>query len=58
MATVVDFMPRFKWRRTGSNEKDRKEIDDKLGFLTEVGFESTNHGLQVFGGHGYIIMDG
>jgi len=45
-----------------SNEKDRKEIDDKLGFLTpilkgfltEVGFESANHGLQVFGGHGYI----
>ncbi len=23
-------------------------------FLTEVGFESANHGLQVFGGHGYI----
>jgi len=45
-----------------SNEKDRKEIDDKLGFLTpilkgfltEVGFESANQGLQVFGGHGYI----
>jgi hypothetical protein len=23
-------------------------------FLTEMGFESANHGLQVFGGHGYI----
>jgi len=23
-------------------------------FLTDVGFEVTNHGLQVFGGHGYI----
>ncbi|GAB2190595.1 phenylacyl-CoA dehydrogenase [Sessilibacter sp. MAH1] len=23
-------------------------------FLTEVGFESANHGLQIFGGHGYI----
>ncbi|MFP8966546.1 acyl-CoA dehydrogenase C-terminal domain-containing protein [Pokkaliibacter sp. CJK22405] len=23
-------------------------------FLTEVGFESANHGLQVYGGHGYI----
>jgi len=23
-------------------------------FLTETGFESANHGLQVFGGHGYI----
>ena len=42
--------------------QDRKSIDDKLGFftpilkgfLTEVGFESANNGLQVFGGHGYI----
>ncbi len=23
-------------------------------FLTEMGFEASNHGLQVFGGHGYI----
>ncbi len=23
-------------------------------FLTEVGFESANHGLQIYGGHGYI----
>ncbi|KEA63974.1 Acyl-CoA dehydrogenase [Marinobacterium lacunae] len=23
-------------------------------FLTELGFESANHGLQVYGGHGYI----
>jgi alkylation response protein AidB-like acyl-CoA dehydrogenase len=23
-------------------------------FLTEMGFEAANHGLQVFGGHGYI----
>jgi len=44
------------------NEQDREHIDDKLGFftpilkgfLTEVGFESANHGLQVFGGHGYV----
>jgi len=44
------------------DEQARKHIDDKLGFftpilkgfLTEVGFESANHGLQVFGGHGYI----
>ena len=43
-------------------EQERKNIDDRLGFftpilkgfLTEVGFESANHGLQVFGGHGYI----
>jgi len=44
------------------DEQTRKHIDDKLGFftpilkgfLTEVGFESANNGLQVFGGHGYI----
>ena len=40
---------------------ERKKIDDKLGFLTpilkgfltEIGFESANLGLQVLGGHGY-----
>ena len=45
-----------------TDEQERKVIDDKLGFftpilkgfLTEVGFESANNGLQVFGGHGYI----
>jgi len=48
------------------NEAERKLVDDKLGFftpilkgfLTEVGFESANHGLQVFGGHGYIKESG
>ena len=38
------------------------EYDDKLGFytpilkgfLTELGLEAANHGIQVFGGHGYI----
>jgi alkylation response protein AidB-like acyl-CoA dehydrogenase len=43
-------------------DADRKSADDRLGFitpilkafLTEVGTESANHGLQVFGGHGYI----
>jgi len=24
------------------------------GFLTELGFEAANHGMQVYGGHGYI----
>ena len=40
--------------------------DDKLGFftpilkgfLTEMGLESANHGMQVFGGHGYIKEHG
>ena len=48
--------------RQCTNEQDRAAIDDKLGFftpilkgfLTEIGFESANHGLQVFGGHGYV----
>ncbi len=44
------------------DEAAYKAFDDKLGFLTpilkgfltELGFESANHGVQVFGGHGYI----
>jgi len=42
--------------------EEKQEAEDLLSlltpiakaFLTEVGFESANHGLQVFGGHGYI----
>ncbi|MBY4677766.1 acyl-CoA dehydrogenase C-terminal domain-containing protein [Marinobacterium arenosum] len=41
---------------------ERAEADGLLAFLTpiakafltELGFESANHGLQVYGGHGYI----
>ncbi|MEI6896926.1 MAG: acyl-CoA dehydrogenase C-terminal domain-containing protein [Psychromonas sp.] len=44
------------------SEEERKAADDRLGFitpilkafLTELGTESANHGLQIFGGHGYI----
>lgn len=44
------------------NEQDKDSMNDKLGFftpilkgfLTEISCESTNHGMQVFGGHGYI----
>jgi len=40
----------------------RKEADNKLAlltpiakaFLSELGFECTSHGVQVFGGHGFI----
>jgi alkylation response protein AidB-like acyl-CoA dehydrogenase len=47
---------------TAKSEEDRKAADDRLGFitpilkafLTELGSESANHGLQIFGGHGYI----
>ena len=44
------------------SESDRAHADAKLAlltpiakaFLTETGFESANHGIQVLGGHGYI----
>lgn len=44
------------------DEKEKAHFDDQLGFLTpilkafltELGLESANQGLQVFGGHGYI----
>ncbi len=44
----------------------RSEANSKLAFLTpiakafltETGFESANHGVQVFGGHGYIKESG
>jgi len=53
----------------GYLEEDEKKIeqyDDKLGFLTpilkgfltEMGCEATNLGMQVFGGHGYIKEHG
>ena len=43
-----------------------REWDDKLGFftpilkgfLTELGLEASNLGMQVFGGHGYISEHG
>jgi len=42
--------------------KGYEDWDDKLGFLTpimkagltELGYEAANHGVQVFGGHGFI----
>lgn len=45
----------------GSDEA-KKTADEMLGFLTpilkafctEVGYEAANHGMQVFGGHGFI----
>jgi alkylation response protein AidB-like acyl-CoA dehydrogenase len=48
---------------THSKDKQMAEEADSLlafitpiakAFLTEMGFEAANHGLQVFGGHGYI----
>lgn len=48
--------------KKGETEEARKEADELLGFLTpiakafltEVGYEATNLGVQVFGGHGFI----
>ncbi|MGB0211364.1 acyl-CoA dehydrogenase C-terminal domain-containing protein [Algiphilus sp.] len=53
----------------GITEKDDakyEKYDDKLGFftpilkgfLTEMGLEAANHGMQVLGGHGYIREHG
>ncbi|MFE8070406.1 acyl-CoA dehydrogenase C-terminal domain-containing protein [Marinobacteraceae bacterium S3BR75-40.1] len=53
----------------GHLEEDQKKVekyDDRLGFLTpilkgfltELGYEATNLGMQVFGGHGYISEHG
>lgn len=47
---------------SGKTEEERKAADEILGFLTpiakafltEIGFESANLGMQVFGGHGFI----
>ncbi|MEL0029118.1 MAG: acyl-CoA dehydrogenase C-terminal domain-containing protein, partial [Perlucidibaca sp.] len=44
------------------SEEARKAADELLSFLTpiakafltEVGYESANHGVQVYGGHGFI----
>ncbi len=44
------------------DEAERSKAEDQLAFLTpickafmtETGLEVTNHGMQVFGGHGYI----
>ncbi len=48
--------------KQGASDEVRQESDALLSFLTpiakafltETGFEAANHGLQVFGGHGYI----
>ncbi|WXL26365.1 phenylacyl-CoA dehydrogenase [Ectopseudomonas mendocina] len=48
--------------RYSENEEEKKAADAMLAFLTpiakafitEVGFEAANHGLQIYGGHGFI----
>lgn len=49
------------WAERGEGDA-QKEADELLGFFTpiikafctEAGFEAANHGVQVFGGHGFI----
>ncbi|HIG67965.1 MAG TPA: acyl-CoA dehydrogenase [Porticoccaceae bacterium] len=48
--------------RAGKTEDAKKAAENRLGFctpilkgfITELGVEAANHGVQVFGGHGYI----
>ena len=48
--------------RAGKSPEAREAADARLGFctpilkgfITELGVEAANHGVQVFGGHGYI----
>jgi hypothetical protein len=50
----------------GATEEERKFADNILSvltpiakaFLTETGYESANHGVQIFGGHGFISEHG
>jgi len=62
-AQIADLM--FDAALKGDSDK-QKEHDDRLGFytpilkgfLTEMGLESANLGMQVYGGHGYIHEHG
>ncbi len=59
---MLYFGARYADLMVSGDEAAYKVFDDKLGFLTpilkgfltELGLESANHGMQVFGGHGYI----
>jgi hypothetical protein len=50
----------------GNSEEEKSEAENYLGFmtpilkafLTEMGNECASHGMQVFGGHGYIAEHG
>ncbi len=59
-ARIADFMV------YGETEEDKVKAEDYLGFmtpvlkafLTEMGNECASHGMQVYGGHGYIAEHG
>lgn len=58
-ARLADFMMAC---HTRGDQQGYEDYDDKLGFLTpvlkafltELGYEAANHGVQVYGGHGFI----
>lgn len=58
-ATLADLM---MTEAAKNNKAGYEYYDDKLGFLTpilkafltELGYEAANHGVQVYGGHGFI----
>nr|MBV6629924.1 acyl-CoA dehydrogenase C-terminal domain-containing protein [Oceanococcus sp. HetDA_MAG_MS8] len=59
---MLYFAAKYADKMVSGDEEAWKIFDDKLGFLTpiikgfltELGYEAANHGMQVFGGHGYI----
>jgi hypothetical protein len=52
--------------KAAGDEVGAKRVEDRLGFLTpilkgfltEMGIEAAKHGIQVYGGHGYIASNG
>jgi alkylation response protein AidB-like acyl-CoA dehydrogenase len=54
------------WLVDGKDAKEKAAIEDYLGFhtpivkgfLTEMGLEAASHGIQVYGGHGFIKGNG
>ncbi|MCH8552074.1 MAG: acyl-CoA dehydrogenase C-terminal domain-containing protein [Natronospirillum sp.] len=61
-AMLYDLSQQVDLVHNATDEAERQVADDLLSFLTpiakafltEAGLESANHGVQVFGGHGYI----
>jgi hypothetical protein len=56
LSTQTDFL-------NGSDDEDAKKQADELmsfltpiakAFLTETGYEAANHGVQIYGGHGFV----
>ncbi|WP_122901228.1 acyl-CoA dehydrogenase C-terminal domain-containing protein [Acinetobacter sp. B51(2017)] len=49
-----------------SSDSEKQQAEDRLAlltpiakaFMTETGLEATKHGMQIFGGHGYIAEHG